>query len=35
MEIALTFTDGLKLTTRMLLVASAGGTMKNKIAAEI
>jgi hypothetical protein len=35
MEIALTFTDGSKSTTCMLLDASAGGTMKNKTAAEM
>jgi len=35
MEITLTFTYGLKPTTRMLLDASAGGAMKNKIAAEV
>jgi len=35
MEIALTFTGGLKPTTRMLLDASVEGTMKNKIATEI
>jgi len=35
MELAFTFTDGLKLTTRMLLDASAEGTMKNKFAEEI
>jgi len=34
MEVALTFTNRLKPTTRMLLDASTRGTM-NKIAAEI
>lgn len=35
MEITLTFTDGQKTTTCMLLDASTGGTMKNKFAAKI
>lgn len=35
MEIALTYTYGLKPTTCMLLDASTEGTMKNKIATEI
>jgi len=35
MEVILIFTNGLKAQTRMLLDASAGGSMKNKTAAEI